>query len=101
VTWGEASTWPTEGMELTTVTFTKDVYRFDAAGLRKGIVEIARSFDVDCVVVEETKKWLSVKLTFSATGTQQDLEDFAAAVSPRGGTGGSGTTSFFDSLFGG
>jgi hypothetical protein len=76
--------------DVRTVTFTKDVYRFDAARLRSGLPDIARRFGARCVVVEESRKRLSVKITFAVTGTTEQLDAFAAAVMPDKFTGNSG-----------
>jgi hypothetical protein len=78
------------GAEPITVTFTKEAYRFDAARLRAGMAEIARTFGAECVLVEESSKRLRVKFTFEVTGTPEQLEDFRAAIGPGGGTGSSG-----------
>jgi hypothetical protein len=75
--------------DIRTVTFTKDVYRFDAARLRSGLPDIARRFGASCVVVEESRKPLSVKITFAVTGTTEQLDAFAAAVMPDKFTGNS------------
>jgi hypothetical protein len=76
--------------DVTTVTFTREAYRFDAARLRAGMEEIAERFGAQCVVVEESTKRLSVKFTFAVTGTREQLQNFAAAVKPGKGAGASG-----------
>jgi hypothetical protein len=86
--------------EVTTVTLTKDVYRFDAENLRNGLRDIADRFGARCVVVSETKKRLSVTITFAVTGTTEQLANFAAAVKPGKGTTASGDP-FWEMLLGG
>jgi hypothetical protein len=76
--------------ELKTVTFTKEAYRFDAASLRSGLVQVAETFGAHCVVLEESKKRLTVEFTFAVTGTEEQLANFAAAVKPGGGPGSTG-----------
>jgi hypothetical protein len=76
--------------DVTTVTFTKDVYRFDAANLRTGMEQIAQTFGAHCVVVEESRTRLRVKFTFAVTGTKEQLGNFPAAVKPGKGTAASG-----------
>lgn len=77
-------------LDVTTATFTKVAYRFDAARLRAGMAEIAERFGARCVVVEESRKRMSVTFTFAVTGTREQLENFAAAVKLGKGTSASG-----------
>jgi hypothetical protein len=85
---------------LTTVTFTKRAYRFDAANLRRGIEDMARRFGAQCVLLEESKSRLSVEFKFAVTGTTEQLQDFAAAIKPGKGTSGSGDP-LWEQLLGG
>jgi hypothetical protein len=82
-----------------TFTFTKQAYKFDAARLRAGVEQIARTFGAECAVVEESKKRLSVEFKFAVTGTPEQLENFRAAIAPGRGTSSSGEP-FWEMLFG-